>query len=161
MGDRFHRNAHETVPIYNALTMPQVLDIVHWVPRLWSQTFSVFGLLALLMSAMGVYAVTAYDVNRRRREIGVRTALGEPPGRIKRLVLRDAARSCAMGVAVGLAAAVPLAHLMARLLVDVHPNDVVVFGGVALLLAAVAVCAAYVPARRAARVDPMIALRAE
>lgn len=131
------------------------------VPRLWSQTFSVFGLLALLMSAMGVYAVTACDVSRRRREIGVRTALGEPPGRIKRLVLRDAARSCAIGVAVGLAVAVPLAHLMARLLVDVHPNDVVVFGGVALLLAAVARCAAYVPARRAARVDPMIALRAE
>lgn len=151
----------ETVPIYDALTMPQVLDVVHWVPRLWSQTFSVFGVLALLMSAMGVYAVTAYDVSRRRREIGVRTALGEPPGRIQRLVLRDAARSCAIGVAVGLAVAVPLAHLMARLLVDVHPNDVVVFGGVALLLAAVAGCAAYVPARRAARVDPMIALRAE
>ena len=64
-------------------------------------------------------------------------------------------------LAVGLTAAVPLAHLMARLLVDVHPNDVVVFGGVALLLVAVAVCAAYVPAHRAARVDPMITLRAE
>ena len=151
----------ETVPIYDALTMPQVLDIVHWVPRLWSQTFSVFGVLALLMSAMGVYAVTACDVSRRRREIGVRMALGEPPGRITRVVLRDAARSCVIGVAAGLAVAVPLAHLMARLLVDVHPNDVVVFGGVALLLVAVAVCAACVPAHRAARVDPMITLRAE
>ena len=151
----------ETVPIYDALTMPQVLDIVHWVPRLWSQTFSVFGLLALLMSGLGVYAVTAYDVSRRRREIGVRTALGEPPRRIMRLVLGDAARSGLIGVAVGLAVAVPLAHLMTRLLVDVHPNDVVVFGGVALLLAAVAACATYVPARRATRVDPMITLRAE
>ena len=151
----------ETVPIYDVLTMPQVLDVVHWVPRLWSQTFSVFGVLALLMSAMGVYAVTAYDVSRRRREIGVRTALGEPPGRIMRLVLRDAMRSCVIGVALGLAAGVPLAHLMARLLVDVHPNDVVVFGGVALLLVAVAVCAACVPAQRAAHVDPMITLRAE
>ena len=151
----------ETVPIYNVLTMSQVLDVVHWVPRLWSQTFSVFGALALLMSAMGVYAVTAYEVSRRRREIGVRMALGEPPGRILGFVLRDAGRSCVIGVAVGLAVAVPLAHLLARLLVDVHPNDVAVFGGVALLLVAVAACAAWVPAHRAARVDPMITLRAE
>ena len=151
----------ETVPVYNVLTMPQVLDVVHWVPRLWSQTFSVFGLLALVMSAMGVYAVTAYDASRRRREIGVRMALGEPRGRILRLVLRDAARSCVIGVAVGLTVTVPLAHFMARLLVDVDPNDVVIFGGVALLLVAVAVCAACVPAHRAARVDPMTTLRAE
>ena len=151
----------ETVPIYDTLTMPQVLDIVHWVPRLWSQTFSVFGVLALLMSAMGVYAVTAYEVSRRRREIGVRMALGEPPGRILRFLLRDAGRSCVIGVAVGLAVAVPLAHLLARLLVDVHPNDVVVFAGVALLLVAAAVCAAGVPAHRAAHVDPMLTLRAE
>ena len=151
----------ETVPIDNVLTMPQMLDLVHSLQRLLSQTFSVFGVLALVMSAMGVYAVTAYDVSRRRREIGVRMALGEQPGRIMRRVLRDAARSCLIGVAVGLAVAVPLAHLMARLLVDVHPNDLVVFGGVALLLVAVAVCAACVPAHRAARVDPMITLRAE
>ena len=151
----------ETVPIYNVMTMSQVLDVVHWVPRLWSQTFSVFGALALLMSAMGVYAVTAYEVSRRRREIGVRMALGEPPERISRFVLRDAGRSGVIGVAVGLAAAVPLAQLLARLLVDVHPNDAVVFGGVAVLLVAVAACAAWVPAHRAASVDPMITLRAE
>ena len=151
----------ETVPVYNVLTMPQVLEVVHWVPRLWSQTFSVFGVLALVMSAMGVYAVTAYDASRRRREIGVRMALGEPRGRILRRVLRDAMRSCVVGVAVGLAVAVPLAHFMARLLVDVHPNDVTVFGGVAVLLVAVAACAACVPAQRAARVDPMTTLRAE
>ncbi|MCY4375272.1 MAG: hypothetical protein OXC31_16045 [Spirochaetaceae bacterium] len=150
-----------TVPIYNVMTMSQVLDVVHWVPRLWSQTFSMFGALALLMSALGVYAVTAYEVSRRRREIGVRMALGEPPGRILRFLLRDAGRSCVIGVAVGLAVAVPLAHLLARLLVDVHPNDVVVFGGVALLLVAATVCAAWVPAHRAAHVDPMITLRAE
>ncbi len=151
----------ETVPIYNVLTMPQVLELVHWVPRVWSQTFSVFGVLALVIAAMGVYAVTIYDVSRSRREIGVRMALGEQPGRILRLVLRDATRSSVIGVAIGLAVAVPLAHLMARLLVDVHPNDVVVFGGVALLLVAVAVCAAGMAARRAARVDPMITLRME
>lgn len=151
----------ETVPVYNVLTMPQVLEVVHWVPRLWSQTFSVFGVLALVMSAMGVYAVTAYDASRRRREIGVRVALGEPRGRILRRVLRDATRSCVIGVAVGLAVAVPLAHFLARLLVDVHPNDVIVFGGVAVLLMAIAGCAACVPAHRAARVDPMTTLRAE
>ena len=110
---------------------------------------------------MGVYAVTAYDASRRRREIGVRVALGEPRGRILRRVLRDATRSCVIGVAVGLAVAVPLAHFLARLLVDVHPNDVIVFGGVAVLLMAIAGCAACVPAHRAARVDPMTTLRAE
>ena len=151
----------ETVPVYNVLTMPQLLEVVHWVPRLWSQTFSVFGMLALVMSAMGVYAVTAYDASRRRREIAVRVALGEPRGRILRGVLRDATRSCVIGVAVGLAVAVPLAHFLARLLVDVHPNDVTVFGGVAVLLVVVAVSAACVPAHRAARVDPMTTLRAE
>ena len=151
----------ETVPVYNVLTMPQLLEVVHWVPRLWSQTFSVFGMLALVMSAMGVYAVTAYDASRRRREIAVRVALGEPRGRILRGVLRDATRSCVIGVAVGLAVAVPLAHFLDRLLVDVHPNDVTVFGGVAVLLVVVAVSAACVPAHRAARVDPMTTLRAE
>ena len=104
---------------------------------------------------------TAYDASRRRREIGVRVALGEPRGRILRRVLRDATRSCVIGVAVGLAVAVPLAHFLARLLVDVHPNDVIVFGGVAVLLMAIAGCAACVPAHRAARVDPMTTLRAE
>ena len=150
-----------TVPVYNVLTMPQVLEVVHWVPRVWSQTFSVFGVLALLIAAMGVYAVTAHDVGRRRHDIGVRLALGEEPGRITRLVIRDATRSGVVGVAIGLAVAVPLARLIARLLVGVHPNDVVVFGGVALLLVAVAVCAAGVAARNAGRVDPMITLRVE
>ena len=150
----------ETVPI-DVLTMQQMLELAYQVQRLLSQTFSVFGVLALVMVAMGVYAVSAYDVSRRPREIGVRLALGELPGRIMRLVLRDATRSCLIGLAVGLTAAVPLAHLMARFLVDVHPNDVVVFGGVALLLVTVAVCAAWVPAHRAARVDPMLTLRAE
>ena len=141
--------------------MQQLLDLGYQVQRLLSQTFSVFGVLALVIAAMGAYAVSAYDVSRRRREIGVRLALGESPGRMMRLVLRDAMRSCLIGVAVGLAVAVPLAHLMARLLGDVHPNDAAVFGSVTLLLAAVAACATCVPARRAARVDPMITLRAE
>ena len=110
---------------------------------------------------MGIYAVSAYDVSRRRREIGVRLALGERPGRIMRHVLGDAMRSCLIGVAAGLAVAVPLAHLMARLLVDVHPTDVVVLGSVTFLLVAVAACATCVPAYRASRVDPMIALRPE
>ena len=78
-----------------------------------------------------------------------------------RLVLREATLSAVIGVVAGLALAVPLAHLMARLLVDIHPNDVAVFGGVALLLVAVGVCAACVPAYRAARVDPMMTLRVE
>ena len=151
----------ETVPIIDALTMQQLLDLGYQVQRLLSQTFSVFGVLALVIAAMGAYAVSAYDVSRRRREIGVRLALGESPVRIMRLVLLDAMRSCLIGLAVGLALAVPLAHLMARLLVDVHPNDVVVFGSVTLLLVAIAACATCVPARRAARVDPMITLRAE
>ena len=103
-------------------------------------------------------------VGRRRDDfghsLGIRMALGEPRGLILRRVLRDATLSCAIGVAVGLAVAAPLADFLTRLLVDLHPNDVIIFCVVVVLFMAVAVCVAGVPAHRAGRVDPMTTLGA-
>jgi predicted permease len=150
-----------TIPIYDVMTMTDVLRQVNWVPRLWSQLFSVFGLLALLMSAAGTYSMSAYAVSQRGREIAVRMALGARRGRILTLIVGDALRLSIVGTLLGLGVALPVSRLLARLLYEVTPNDPIVFGGVALLLTAVSIASAWLPARRAAHVDPMAALRAD
>ncbi len=150
-----------TVPVYDVLTLAQVLQVVNWVPRLWSQLFSLFGALALLMAAAGTYSVSAYAVSRRTREIGIRLALGARRGGILALVLKDALIVCALGSLIGLAAALPLGTLLARLLYGVDARDPLIFGGVALLLAGVSLAAASVPAHRASRLSPTHALRTD
>jgi predicted permease len=120
-----------------------------------------FAVLALLLSALGLYALIAYLVRQRTREIGVRLALGAEPADIFRLVLRQGALLAAGGLAAGLAAALALNRFLAAQLVGVSATDPRVFAGVALLIAAVALFATLLPARRATKVDPMTALRAE
>jgi putative ABC transport system permease protein len=117
--------------------------------------------LALVLALGGLYAVTAYSVAQRTREIGVRMALGADRGTVMTLVLRQGGILVLIGVGLGLAAAVPLVRLVAAMLFDVHPLDPAVFSGVAALIAIVAMLATLVPARRASRVDPMVALKAE
>jgi ABC-type antimicrobial peptide transport system permease subunit len=120
-----------------------------------------FALLALLLSSMGIYGVVSYLVGQQTREIGIRIALGAQRGDVMRLVLGDGVKMALTGVAVGLAAAVGLTRLMTSVLFGVSATDPLTFGGVALLLALVALAAAYIPARRATRVDPLVALRYE
>jgi ABC-type antimicrobial peptide transport system permease subunit len=129
--------------------------------RMGATMFSAFGLLALAIAAVGVFGVTAYTVSQRTREIGVRIALGAQPGGVVRLVLRQGLRAAAAGAAVGLVGALVLGRAVASLLYGVTPADPLVFGAVTAVLLAVAVLAAWLPARRAARVDPIIALQAE
>jgi putative ABC transport system permease protein len=122
---------------------------------------SAVGVLALLLATIGIYATMAYAVSRRVREIGVRLALGAARADVIRLVLGRSMRVTGLGLLIGLAGAAAVGQALRSQLLGVGPRDPLTFGGVGLLLAAVALAASWLPARRAARVDPMIALRSE
>ena len=118
-----------------------------------------FGIAALVLAMTGVFGVMAYSVNRRRREIGVRVALGAARGDVLRMVLGQAMRTIAVGTAIGIAGALALTRTVRSLLFGVTATDPLTFGGVTLLLVSAALLACYLPARRATRVDPMVVLR--
>ena len=118
-----------------------------------------FALLALILSAVGLYGVTAYAVIQRTRELGIRLALGAQPGDVLRIVVGQGARLVAIGLAIGTLASLALTRLMATLLFGVSSRDPATFAGVGVLLAVVSLVACYIPARRAMRVDPVVALR--
>jgi putative ABC transport system permease protein len=130
-------------------------------PRFTMLLLGSFAAAALLLAAIGLYGVIAFSVTQRTREIGVRVALGAQPRDVVRLVMRRAILLIAAGLAIGIAAALALGGLVARLLYGVTPADPATLLAVALFLAAVAMLATYLPARRATRVDPIVALRAE
>ena len=129
--------------------------------RLGATAFSAFGALALLIASMGIFAVISYSVTRRTQEIGIRMALGAEAAQVARMILGQGLRATLVGVALGAAGAYAMARGLAALLYHVPPADPLVFGGVASVLLAVAGLAAWLPARRAALIDPMVALRNE
>lgn len=129
--------------------------------RLITRLTELFGALALILACIGLYGITAYGVARRTNEIGIRMALGADRGNVLSLVLRAALAQVGLGLAIGIPTALAGGHLLAHQLYGVGSYDPTIFGAAALVLTACAIFAASVPARRATRVDPMIALRYE
>ncbi len=142
-------------------TMERVIETVASPQSATAQMLVASAFIALVMAAVGTYGVMAYTVSRRTREIGLRVALGATSGTVVRHVMGGTARLAAIGVALGLAGAVALGRSMQAILVDTDPTDPAILAGAAALLGAVALVAGWMPARRASRVDPVRALRAE
>jgi predicted permease len=147
--------------VTNVITLDEQVNQTLLQERLVSSLSSVFGLLALLLACIGLYGVMSYDTARRTHEIGIRVALGARAGDIMRLVMRETVLLVVIGVALGLGAALATTRLISNLLFGLAPNDPLTVTLAVLLLVGVAALAGYLPARRAARVDPMAALRSE
>ena len=148
-------------PTYGIRTMDDLVGKATASRRFSTQLLGGFALLALLLAAVGIYGVMAFVVGQRTREIGIRIALGAHPGSVVLLVLRQALVLAAIGVVTGSAAAIIVTRLLAGLLFEVRATDPSTYGAIALLLAGTAMVAAWRPARRAAFVDPILALRSE
>jgi len=148
-------------PIYNVHTMDQLISTSISRRRFSMLLLGIFGGLALLLAAIGIYGVISYSVTQRTHEMGLRIALGAKPGDLAALIVRQGMRLALVGVAVGTVASLGLTTLMSSLLYGVRPNDPITLVGGALLLACAALLGCYIPARRAARVDPIVALRQE
>ncbi|MBS1807338.1 MAG: ABC transporter permease [Acidobacteria bacterium] len=150
-----------TLPVYNVKTLTEHMAVPLFPARVAATLLGSFGLLALLLAAIGIFGVMSYAVAQRTRELGIRIALGATAANILRLVLRQGITLTALGLALGLAAALIGTRWLDGLLFGLNARDLSTFFGVALLLAAVALLACWIPARRATKVDPMVALRWE
>jgi putative ABC transport system permease protein len=148
-------------PVADVQPMAQYVSSALARPRLYAVLLGAFASLALLLAAIGLYGLMAYAVSRRTHEIGVRMALGAQPQEVLRSLLSDGARLALAGLVIGVVCATGLSRLVANLLYGVNTGDVVTYAGVVTLLGSVALVATYIPARRASRVDPMLALRYE
>jgi putative ABC transport system permease protein len=148
-------------PVADVQPMAQYVSSALARPRLYAILLGAFASLALLLAAVGLYGLMAYAVSRRTHEIGVRMALGAQPRDMLRSMLSDSARLAVAGLAVGVACAIALSRLVAKLLYGVTPGDPMTYAGVVTLLGSVALIATWIPARRASRVDPVVALRYE
>lgn len=153
----FDRN----LPISQVVTMDAVVAAANAQPRFEMMLLGIFATVALLLAAVGIYGVMSYAVSRRTHEIGIRVSLGANPADVVLLVVRQGMLLALIGSVAGIIGALGLSRLMKSLLYGVKPIDPLIFGGVTILLLVVAMAASYLPARRAMRVDPMIALRYE
>jgi putative ABC transport system permease protein len=155
------REMDAELPVYDVFTMEEIMARSLWQPRLFGGMFGVFALVALLLASIGLYGLIAYSVSQRTHEFGVRMALGAQTGDVLRLVIKQGLVLIIAGVGLGLAGALLLSRVLSNLLYGVTATDPVTFIGIATLLALIALVASYIPARRATKVDPMVALRYE
>ena len=155
------REVDKELPIYSVQTMEQLLSRAVAPRRFNMQLISSFSGLALILASVGIYGVMSYSVTQRTRELGIRMALGAKTFNVLSLILREGLALALIGVGIGVAAALGLTQLMTKLLFGIEPTDVTTFTAAALLLVGVAFFACYLPARRATKVDPLVALRYE
>jgi predicted permease len=155
------RGIDPTLPIFNLQTMEARMSDSLFTDRLLATLSTAFAVLATLLAAVGLYGVMSYAVARRRKEIGVRMALGADAGTVQRMVLREISVMAAVGIGTGLAAAIGLGQLVRSALFGLSPMDPVALAGAAVLLSVVVFVAGWMPARKASRVEPLRALRTE
>src|SRR5712691_6634969 len=155
------RSLDPNLPIFDVKTLTEHMRLALFPARVAATVLGTFGFVALTLAAIGIYGVTSYSVAQRTREIGIRMALGAQIGDVLRLVLSNGVKLTAFGVAIGLAGAYLLTRALASLLYGVSATDPLTFGFIAFLLIVVALIASYIPARRASKVDPLVALRYE
>lgn len=146
-------------PVFDLRTLDESLARSRWPYRVFGSMFAIFAVIALVLSTLGIYAVTAYSVSQRRAEIGVRMALGAQPRQVSWLVLKGGLRQLTLGLVIGLAGAAALTSVLESLMVGISATDPLTFGTVAVLIGLVTLAACAIPARRATRFDPVTALR--
>src|SRR4029079_5165950 len=155
------RLANPAVPVFDVSTMTQRLRAVLAPQLVGAWLLGVFGVLALIVAAVGIYGVVAYAVSQRTREIGIRMALGARRSSVLALIVRGNASFIALGIPIGIALGLLLARAMKAFLFGVHAADPLTFIGLSLVMIVVGLAASLFPARRATRIDPLIALRAD
>ncbi|MGH9350031.1 MAG: ABC transporter permease [Vicinamibacterales bacterium] len=155
------RELDPDLPLFQAMTMRQSLEQAVFAQRIGATLLSIFGALALTLAAVGLYSVMSYAVTQRTHEMGIRLALGASPLELRKMVVRSGMGVAAIGLAIGAAGAAGVSQLLTSLLNGVSPTDPLTFGAVIAILALVAFAAAFIPARRASSVDPIVALRYE
>jgi ABC-type antimicrobial peptide transport system permease subunit len=149
------------IPLFAFKTMTEHMTWALWAPNMAATLSLAFALVALLLSAVGLYSVMAYLVTQRTREVGIRMALGAKRADVLKMIASQGMKLAAIGIAVGFVMSMVLARVLSAVLIGVSEYDVTTFIVVPLLLATVALGACYIPARRATKVDPLVALRYE
>jgi putative ABC transport system permease protein len=155
------RSLDRSLPVSNIVTMEQVVADTLWQQRFNLQLIGIFAALAMTLAGVGLYGVMSYSVAQREREVGLRMALGAQARDVMKLVVGQGMKLALAGVALGLLASVALTRLMTTLLFEVSATDFTTYTVIAVLLTAVALVACWIPARRATKVDPVVALRSE
>src|SRR5581483_1297513 len=155
------KDLDSSLPIIGLRSMDEIVSRSMWQQRLYSRLFALFGIVALVLAAVGIYGVMSYTVSQRTHEIGIRMALGAQAFDVLKSVLREGLLQIIIGLVIGLAASLALTRLMETVLFEVKTTDVATFTVVSALLALIALAACFIPARKASKVEPLVAMRTD